>query len=157
LEFRAIHDRVAFFLTVLFVHDCQHAVAVHRHERAFLVTDGLKVVEFDDSGVLGFQARLFRHAACLTADGERSHREPRSRFTDGLRGDDAHSLTDLHEFPRREVTSVAAHAGAATRFAGQYRADLHALDTGGLNRAGQIFRDLLIDIHDHATFVVLDL
>ena len=54
----------------------------------------------------------------------------------------------------RQVAAVAADADAAARFAGQHRADLHALDTGRLNGAGEVFRDLLVDVDDHAAFVV---
>src|SRR5207253_8127949 len=103
------------------------------------------------------QAGLLGHAACGTTDVERTHCELRSRFTDGLRGNDADRFTDLDQLSSREVAAVAADAGAAPRFACQHRADFHALDTGRLNRAGQVFRDLLVDFDDHFAFIILDL
>ena len=59
--------------------------------------------------------------------------------------------------PGSQVASVAHDANAAPRLAGEHRANLHPLDTGSLNRARQIFGDLLVDVDHDLAFVVLDL
>ena len=114
-------------------------------------------MELDRADILRFKAGLLGDAACGTADVERAHGELRSRFTDRLRCDDADGFADLDQFSGREISAVAADAGAAPGLAGQYRANFHALDTGRLNRAGEVFRDLLIDLDDDFAFVVFDL
>ena len=53
-----------------------------------------------------------------------------------------------------QVAAVAELANAALGFAGEHRADLHALDTGGLNGAGQIFGDFLVEPDDQVAFVI---
>ena len=53
-----------------------------------------------------------------------------------------------------EIAAIAHNANAPLRFAGQHRADLHALDTGGVNRGRQLFGDLLVDAYDHVAFVI---
>src|SRR5215469_13734674 len=157
LELRAVHDRVAFLLAALFIHDRQDAVTIHRDEETFLVTNRLQLIELDRSGVLRFETGLLRNTAGRTADVERTHRELRSRFADRLRCDDTDSFTDFHQLSGCQVSSVAADAGTAAGLAGQNRTDLHALDTGGLDGAGKIFRDFLVDLDNHLAFVVLDL
>ena len=88
---------------------------------------------------------------------EGAHGELRARLADGLRRDDAHRLAQLDQPSRGQVAAVAHDADAALGFAGQHRADLHPLDAGRLNRAGQVFGDLLVDVDDDVAFVVLDL
>ena len=68
--------------------------------------------------MLGFLLETSR-----TTDVERTHRKLRSRLTDRLCGDNADSLADLDRVAGREVAAVAFDADAATRFAGQGRAD----------------------------------
>src|SRR5215470_17021948 len=80
-----------------------------------------------------------------------------SRRDDGLCRDDAGSFAEFDEAPRGQVAPVAHHANAALRFAGQHGADLHPLDAGGLDRAGQFLGDFLVDVDDGVAVVVLDL
>ena len=88
---------------------------------------------------------------------EGAHGELRAGLADGLRGDDADRFAHLDRAARREIAAVAVHASAATRFAGQHRANLDALDAGRLNRIGQLFGDFLIDLDDDVAFVVFNL
>ncbi len=85
---------------------------------------------------------------------ERTHGELRARLADGLSGNDSHRLAALDHAAGGEVAPVAELADAAFGFAGQHGADLDALDTGGLNRRGQILGDLLVDVNDYVAFVV---
>src|SRR5207247_10701903 len=41
--------------------------------------------------------------------------------------------------------------------ASQHRTDFHPLNTCGLNGTGEVFRDLVVNVHDHIAVVVLDL
>src|SRR5207249_3122912 len=121
------------------------------------VTNRLQGVEFDRACVLGFQAGLFGNPAGSTSNMEGTHRKLSSRLTDGLRGDNSDSLTDLHEFSGCQIPAVATYASAAPGLAGQYRANLDAFNTRRLDRARQIFRNLLVDLDDHFALVILDL
>ena len=60
--------------------------------------------------------RLLEHLARRAADVERTHRELRAGFADGLRGDDADGFAELDELAGREVAAVAMHANAAACF-----------------------------------------
>ncbi len=157
LHLGAVHDRIALAFAALFVDHRNRALAVHDHQVARLRLDGLQADEAHGAVVLGIEARLLRNSRCRTTDVEGTHRELRSRFADGLRRDDAGGLAQFDQPARSQVAAVAHHANAALRFAGQHRADLHPLDAGGLNRAGQIFGDFLVDVDDHVAVVVLDL
>ena len=105
---------------------------------------------------LGIEARLFRNSRRRTSDVEGTHGELRSRFADRLRRDDAGSLAEFDQTSGSQVASVAHDANAALRFAGEHRANLHPLDTGGLNRARQIFGDLVVDVDHDLAVVVFD-
>ena len=157
LHLAAVDDRVALLFAALFVDHGDRTVAVHHHQVAFLGTDRDQVDEAHRAVVLGVEARLLADSRSRTADVEGTHRELRSRFADGLRRDDARGLAQFDQASRCQVAAVAHHANAALRFAGQHGANLHALDSGRLNRAGQLFRDLLVDVDDDVAFVVLDL
>ena len=140
----AVHHRVAFFFAALIVDDGQDAVAVHGDQFALGVLDGGDIQEFHEAVGLGVLLGLLARSGGRAADVERAHGELRSGFADGLRGNDTHRFAALHHASGRQVAAVAELADAAFRFAGQHRADLHALDTGGLNGAGQIFGDFLV-------------
>jgi len=43
------------------------------------------------------------------------------------------------------------------RLASQYRTNFHALDTGSLNRSGEVFGNFLIDVDDDIAVIVFDL
>ena len=61
-------------------------------------------------------------------DVERTHRELRAGFADGLRGDDADGFAELDQRAGREIAAVAMHADAVLAFAGEHRADLDLFD-----------------------------
>src|SRR5713101_7921657 len=63
------------------------------------------------------------------------------------------SVTRVAVPPMWKVRMVSCVPG----FAGEYRADLDALDARGLDGVGQLLAYLLVDVHDHVAFVVLDL
>ena len=72
-----------------------------------------------------------------TTDVERTHRELRSGLADRLCSDDADSLADLDRIAGRKIAAVAFDADAASRFAGQGRADTDLLQAGKLNLAAR--------------------
>src|SRR5580692_5908750 len=152
----AVNDRIALALAALFVDDRNRALTIHDYEIARLRLHGLQVDEAHRAVALGIEARLFRNSRRRTADVEGAHGELRSRFADGLRRNHAGSLAEFDKTPRSQITSVAHHANAALRLACEHGANLHSLDTSCLNRAGQIFRDLMVHIDHDLTLVVLD-
>ncbi len=78
------------------------------------------------------------------ADVERAHRELRAGFADGLGGDDADGFAQLDARAGGQVAAVAVHADAVLAFAGEHRADLDALDAGGVDGLGLDLVDLLV-------------
>src|SRR6185312_3585627 len=61
---------------------------------------------------------------------EGTHRQLRTRLTDGLRGDDTHGLADVDRLAGRQRAAVAGAADAQLRLAGQHRTDPDVLGTG---------------------------
>ena len=61
---------------------------------------------------------------------ERTHGQLGTRLTDGLCGDDAHCLTDVHGLAGGQRTAVAQGAGADAGLTGEYGADLDLGDAG---------------------------
>src|SRR6185369_15433369 len=157
LDAGAINHLVAFLFATLLVDDHDGTVAVHHDQIARLGADGLQVDEANDTVVLGIEARLLADSRCGTTDVEGTHGELRARFADGLGSDDTDCFAQLDQASRSQVAAVAHDANATLRFAGEHGADLDPLDSGGLNLAGEIFGDLLVDIDDDVAFVVLDL
>src|ERR1700682_438496 len=88
---------------------------------------------------------------------EGTHSELRSRFANRLSRDHTGSLAEFDQAPGSQIASVAHDANSAPRLAGEHRANLRPLDTGSLNRARQIFCDLVIHIDHDLAFVVFDL
>ena len=119
---------------------------------AFLTV--ITLMNFTKSVGLGVLLRLFSRAGGRAADVEGTHGELRARLTNGLCGNDSDRFAALDHAAGGEVASVAELANSALRFAGQHGADFHALDTGRLNRRGQILGDFLVDLNDGAAFVI---
>ena len=153
----AVHHRVALAFAILLVDDRDRALAIHDHQIARLGFDRLQSDEAHGAVVLGIETRLLGDSRRGTTDVEGTHRELRSRFADGLRRDDARSFAEFDEASGSQVAAVAHDADTAFRFAGQHRADFHALDAGGLNRTGEVFGDFLVDVDDDVAVIVLDL
>ena len=65
-------------------------------------------------------------------------------------------FAELDHAAGAEVTSVAKCANAATRFAGEHRADLDLLNACTLNGRRDVFVDLLVHIDNNVAVVVLD-
>ena len=152
----AVHYRVVFPLPALLVDNSDRTLAVHDHQIAGFGFHRLNINEPDRTGVFRVQPRLLGNSRCCTADMEGTHRELRSRFADRLCCDHASGFSQLNQASGSQVASVAHHADAAFRFAGKHRANLHPFNAGCLNRASQLFRDLLVDVHHDVTVVVLN-
>src|SRR6185437_9477525 len=156
LEFGAVNHRVALLFAALIVNNDDGAGAVHDNQIAGLGLDGLQVDEAHGADAASFQARLLRNSRCRTADVEGTHGELRAGFTDGLRRDDAGGFAQFDGASGSQVAAIAGDAHAALRFAGEHGADLDALNAGSLNGRGQLFRDFLVHVYDHAAFIVFD-
>ncbi len=157
LELGAVDDSVTLFLAALLIDNRYRPVAVDGNQTAGLGADRDEVDESHVAGVLGLDVRGIRDARCRSADVEGTHGELGARLADGLCRDDADGFAHLDHLARAEVTAVAEDADAALGLAGEHGADLHLLDTGSLNCAGQVFVDLLIDFDDGLTLEVLEL
>ena len=98
--------------------------------------------------MLGLDLRILEHLRRRAADVERPHRELRAGFADGLRGDDADGLAELDERAGREVAAVAMDADAVLAFAGEHRADAHAVNAGGFNALGLVLVNFLVRVDE---------
>src|SRR5579872_1606490 len=153
----AVHDVVAFFFAALFVNDGDQARAIHRDGCAAATFDVLEINKFDDAVVASFERGTLGNAGGGSADVERTHRELRAGFADGLRGDDADRFAELNHAARSEVAAVAQSANNAAGFAVEHRTNANALDTRGLHGVGELFGDFLVHVNDDVAFEVLDL
>ena len=102
----------------------------------------------DEDGVLEVDAVLLGDLGRRAADMEGTHRQLRSRLADGLGGDDADRLADLHRAAGREVAAVALAADAVLGLAGEDRADGDRLDAGLVDLVGDLLGDLLVGVDD---------
>src|SRR5262249_7692536 len=91
---RAVRDLVTLALATEVIDHADFARTRHRHEVPFLVLHRLNVVEADDALVANLDAAGGSGSRRRTTDVERTHCQLSARFTDGLRGDNAHRLTD---------------------------------------------------------------
>ena len=154
VDLRAVNNRIAFALALLLIDDDQDAVAVHGDQFALVVANRVDVVEANETVALGVLRGLLADSRRRATDVERTHGQLSAGFADGLSRDDTDRFAALDHAAGRQVAAVAETADTALRFAGQHRADLHALDTGGLNGAGQFFGDLLVHADDHVVLVI---
>ena len=98
--------------------------------------------------VLGLDLRNLEHLRRRAADVERPHRKLRAGFADGLRGDDADRLAEFDERAGGQVATIAMHADAVLAFAGQHRADAHAVNAGGFNALGLVLVNFLVGANE---------
>ena len=127
-DVRAVNDLVASDLAAAFINDRKGAIAIHGYALALAALDGLQIDVFDRAFDAGFVLRrLFQTRGA--ADVKRAHRQLRARFANRLSGNNADRFADIDRPSGSEVAAVALDAATAARFAGQDRADAHALDT----------------------------
>src|SRR6185437_11450062 len=157
LQLGAVDHGIAFFFAALFVHDGDETVPVHDHQVANLGLHRLQIDKAHNAVVLGLQAGLLGDSGSRAADVEGTHGELGAGLADGLRGDNAGRFSQFDQAPGSQVASVAGDADTALGFAGEHGADLHPLDAGRLDGGRQLFRDLLVNVHDGVALVVLDL
>ncbi|MDT4833663.1 hypothetical protein FQZ97_672800 [compost metagenome] len=136
----AVRDLVAFAFAAVVVEDRQFAGARDRHAFALGVGDvAHRAGKAHGTAGLGFhragQGRTRRRAT----DVERTHRELRARFADGLGGDDANRFALVDRGAAAEIAAVAVRAQAVTRFARQRRADLDFVHADAVNGVDQVF------------------
>src|SRR6516164_10317047 len=77
---------------------------------------------------------------------ERPHRELRSRFTDGLCGNDADRLAEVDHMASAKIATIAQDTNPALRLAGQHGADLDPLYTRLVDTLYQFLIDLLVGL-----------
>ena len=94
--------------------------------------------------MLGLDLRNLEHLRRRAADVERPHRQLRAGLADGLGGDDADGFAELDEAAGGEVAAVAMDADAVLAFAGEHRADAHAVNARGLNAFGLFLVNFLV-------------
>src|SRR5208283_3396467 len=98
----------------------------------------------DEDRVLEVDAVLLGDLGRRAADMEGAHRELSARLADGLGGDDAHRLADLHGAAGGQVAAVALAADAVPGLAGQHRPDGDFLYPGLVDLVGDLLGDLLV-------------
>ena len=128
-----------------------------RHHNHFLLAVGVgavhgaQVVDFDHALVLGAQLVLVGDLGRRTTHVERTQRQLRARFSNRLRGDDTHGLSDLNRTVGRKVLAVALGTHALTRLARQHGAHLHLLDAAFLNEFRDLRRNQLAFLGKHVS------
>ena len=80
---------------------------------------------------------------CRTTDMEGSHGQLRTRFTDGLGGNNADCFTDIDKMTVGKIPTIAHGTDAMLGLAGENGADIDPFDTGAVNSFRQGFVDLL--------------
>ena len=101
--------------------------------------------------ILGFGAVGHQTLRCLTTLVEGTQSQLGTRLTDGLSGDDAHSLTFLNQLARRQVSAIAVGTHAALRLTSQHGTDLDALQRRFVDSLSNGFVDFLTAGHDEFT------
>ena len=86
-----------------------------------------QIVEAHRAIVFRFDARLLKRLARRSADVECPHRQLRSRFADGLRGDDTHRFAEIDRRAASEIAAVALAAHAVHHLASEHRTDADLL------------------------------
>ena len=100
----------------------------------------------DDSGIFQKDAIFFADLRSRTTDMERTHRELCTGLTDGLRGDNTDGFTDLDDLVMRKISSIALHANAVFRFAGENGSEINGLDAGSLDFEGKFVSDEFVNV-----------
>ena len=114
----AVRQLVARAFDVVLVDDHNLHVATHDDLFTGLIGKQVRVLEHDLAVLRRFKERLLTTLS-NTADVERPHRQLRARFTDGLRGDDADSFTDVDRRTSCKVTAITSGADTVIRFTSQ--------------------------------------
>src|SRR5208283_4909779 len=151
---RSVDNLVALTFALLVINDGEDAVAVHGDQLAPLVADRIDADELRETVRLRVLGGLFADSSRRSTDVERTHRQLCPGLADGLGRDDADRFAAFDHPAGSKVATVAKLADAAFGFAGEHGTDLHPLNTGSLDGAGQFFRDFLIHLHDNVGFVV---
>ena len=99
--------------------------------------------------------RLFRDAARSTTDVEGPQGELRTRFADGLRGQNADCLAHVHHVHGGQVPAVAHPADTAPGLTGEDRANPDLLDPGIVDRVGDVLVDQLAGLDQQLGIAVL--
>ena len=116
----------------VFTDNRQNHVTAHNNQLASLVFEDLSVAKFNLTVGRCFEEGLL---ATLrnTTNVERTHCQLCTRFTNGLRRDDADGLTNVNACTTCEVTTVTRRTYAIFSFTGQWAADAHFLYASGFD------------------------
>src|SRR5205814_1577704 len=109
-------DGVRLEFAPIFSHNGNRSVLVQNDVIAVFERYDAEVVVAKRAVHFGFDLGLLELALGGSTDVECAHRKLRAGFTDGLRGDDANSFTELHQPAGGEVASVAIHTNAVLAF-----------------------------------------
>ena len=110
--------------------------------------------ERHQAGVLRFNARSHRRTGRRTTDVERTHRQLRTRFADGLSSDNAHGFAGVHERASAQVAAVALRAQAVAGLTGQGRTHLHRIHAFLIELVADRFVDQRARGNENALVVV---
>ncbi len=147
-----VRNLLAFEFATLGIHKSDEAVAL-QHDRvtiAFMIGDinAVQIAIFNDARGTRTDVVLGRGDVADTAGVERTHRQLRARFANGLCGNDAGGKTFFDQLARREIDAVAPSAHAGERFTSQRRADADGFDVQILDLRRNDFRDDLAFAND---------
>ena len=130
---------VAGLFTAVGVFNNDFAVARQNSRMAVLIDDRVIVFELQHTGKRNFNRSLLGRLGSGTADVEGSHRQLRTRFTNGLRGNDADRFADVNRRTAGQIASIAGSADAVFGLAGQNRTDFDLFNAGLLDDFDVVF------------------
>jgi hypothetical protein len=151
----AVLQSIALSLAADLIDQHELALSIHHHPVIPLL-DQLDVVEPDGTFVSRLKRTLRGTDLTNATDVERSHRQLRTGFTDGLRSDDTDRLTDVDHDAARKIAAIAQRTDTAPRLAAEHRANLHTVDPGVVDYLDLLLGDLRIRRHQHFTGVWID-
>ena len=137
----AVRNLVTLALAAELVDHAQFAGTRYRDPVALLVVHGLEVVQARRALALHFHGVRGSRSRRRATDVERTHRQLRAGFADGLRGDDADRFTHVDAMTTREVAAVALRANAIAGLAGDGRTHLHLVDAFLFEQLDHLFVD----------------
>ncbi len=103
----AVDHAVALALTAGFIDHGNFAVAVHDHQAAFAVDNGIEVDELERPLGTGFQRGLLGLPRRGTTDMEGPHGQLGARLADRLGGNDADRFAEVDQVTAGQVAPVA--------------------------------------------------
>ncbi len=114
VQMRSVNDLITRHFALAFIEQREFGLAFHRDKLPGAIGNNLHIAEIFNRSVHRRFVFGFLFEPRRAADVESSHRQLRSRFTDGLRGNDTDGFTDFNRVAGRQITPVTFNADSAS-------------------------------------------